>query len=680
MRVLILFLASIASAFAAPLSGNKITSDGTYTVTTQPGQRYVFSASGTFGGGSLAIQWNDGTTATAFANSPATAAETWTFTAPSKQVDLVLSGATDPSITIGLTLATGNTVDNSAVAAAIAEDPAAVLAASGAAPNRILAPNAAVKLRAMAVNQAYTQLTVMGLGDSLANRIVSGMEKKLSASPGIVGFALDALSNQVTSGTVVAPGLNSAPNFQPTIFDSGRVWNMSSGGVLRIARPGAPEKPVLSAACVIWAAKQPGGGTLTLEYSNDGGSTWISSGLTGSNTVSTDGTAGEVARISVTHGEARYRFWRVSASGGPVNYIGAKIWNSYASGIILAVSPNGGLRVDQAIQGQAAIRNQIGSDLGQTLALIHFHEGAGEADQAEISEFLGNWSTALPASDLLVIGQTANVFDPSGSNRDIVNGYWKTAIAANPRADFVDVEGMIPDSYMTGIGWNSPDNLHKDDDVWQSIGARLWTLAVGGGHAGLTANAYAITGSGQDYVFGSMAEQPNGVQTYMFPVSSAGRGRLGMVSQNGATGANTYWEAFWQPATHAKIPNGVAIRSFGQAAALVTIDATGSVRFGPYDASFPSAYTDGPSRVQIVEDYNIKGCLSLNHTSASATWLQRWALQGATQAEMREDGELNLKTITTPAAYADDAAAGAAGIPVGGVYRKTDGTVVWRQS
>lgn len=39
----------------------------------------------------------------------------------------------------------------------------------------------------------------------------------------------------------------------------------------------------------------------------------------------------------------------------------------------------------------------------------------------------------------------------------------------------------------------------------------------------------------------------------------------------------------------------------------------------------------------------------------------------------------SFKSITTTTAYADDAAAASAGVAVGHIYRKTDGTAVWRQ-
>jgi len=134
MRQLLLLLALAAATFAAPLTGNKITEDGTYTVTTIPGARYVFAVSGDFGSGNLAINWNDGTTSTAYANSPATAAETWTFTAASKTLEFVLSDSTDPDLTVtvsetGADSGGPSTIDNTNLNAAIAEDPEATKAA-----------------------------------------------------------------------------------------------------------------------------------------------------------------------------------------------------------------------------------------------------------------------------------------------------------------------------------------------------------------------------------------------------------------------------------------------------------------------------------------------------------------------------------------------------------------------
>ncbi len=101
-------LASLAPLHAAALSGNTISADGTYTVPVYAGQRYTVAIGGTFGSGSLAVLWHDAAGNTgALDGSPATAAENWTFIAPTNQVDLVLTGSTAPSISITITLAGG---------------------------------------------------------------------------------------------------------------------------------------------------------------------------------------------------------------------------------------------------------------------------------------------------------------------------------------------------------------------------------------------------------------------------------------------------------------------------------------------------------------------------------------------------------------------------------------------
>jgi hypothetical protein len=94
----------------AALDGNLIEADGTYTVAVIPGHRYVFAAAGTFGGGSLAIKWLDARgNAVAFEDSPLTAAGTFAVYAPTPVVQLILSGATDPAITVSLASSPGVT-------------------------------------------------------------------------------------------------------------------------------------------------------------------------------------------------------------------------------------------------------------------------------------------------------------------------------------------------------------------------------------------------------------------------------------------------------------------------------------------------------------------------------------------------------------------------------------------
>lgn len=108
ITALVLVFSGLSSVHAAALTGNTITANGTYTVPTYLGKRYVFAVSGDFGGGSLAINWSDGSVSTAYSGSPATISKTFNFNAASTICELVLSGATAPSLTVSIALATGS--------------------------------------------------------------------------------------------------------------------------------------------------------------------------------------------------------------------------------------------------------------------------------------------------------------------------------------------------------------------------------------------------------------------------------------------------------------------------------------------------------------------------------------------------------------------------------------------
>ena len=74
------------------------------------------------------------------------------------------------------------------------------------------------------------------------------------------------------------------------------------------------------------------------------------------------------------------------------------------------------------------------------------------------------------------------------------------------------------------------------------------------------------------------------------------------------------------------------------------------------------------------------GSLSITLLSAVATnggYHLTFNLDADTNLDLPPDGRVLVSTIS-PADYADDAAAAAAGIAVGEAYRKTGGTVAWR--
>ena len=233
MRILALLRLVTGSMFicggalhAVPLSGNVISANDTYTVKTIPGHRYIFSVSGNFGGGSLAIKWNDGTSATAFGESPATAAETWGFSAPTAQVDLVLTGATAPSLTLGIVPAPTN----------ILADPSAAFAALGlgtaATEDSTYFGQATdvqkIRERVCATRAAFAATaTTPGTASQTATSV---MEVKLTDNATDLKFVWNNCPDGVT--TIVKASATIGGVIHPIYFNGARTSSVASGGIL----------------------------------------------------------------------------------------------------------------------------------------------------------------------------------------------------------------------------------------------------------------------------------------------------------------------------------------------------------------------------------------------------------------------------------------------------------------
>jgi hypothetical protein len=84
-------------------SNNPLAADGTYTLPITPGKYYSFGAAGTWGSGSLAINWTDNAgNSVALPDSPLSANGGFVFCAPASTLSLVLTGSTDAAINISI--------------------------------------------------------------------------------------------------------------------------------------------------------------------------------------------------------------------------------------------------------------------------------------------------------------------------------------------------------------------------------------------------------------------------------------------------------------------------------------------------------------------------------------------------------------------------------------------------
>jgi hypothetical protein len=80
------------------MSHPNLSADGTITFDAFIGRNYTFGFAGDFGGGSLAVNFVLDGVAAPFPNSPLNGPGTFTAVAPGSQIQLVLSGSTDPDI------------------------------------------------------------------------------------------------------------------------------------------------------------------------------------------------------------------------------------------------------------------------------------------------------------------------------------------------------------------------------------------------------------------------------------------------------------------------------------------------------------------------------------------------------------------------------------------------------
>lgn len=76
-----------------------LTADGTTTVNL-PGGEYAVTAAGTWGSGTLAIKWNDGTNSVTYPDGSLTADGGLIIAVGTGKIDLVLSGSSSPDLIV----------------------------------------------------------------------------------------------------------------------------------------------------------------------------------------------------------------------------------------------------------------------------------------------------------------------------------------------------------------------------------------------------------------------------------------------------------------------------------------------------------------------------------------------------------------------------------------------------
>lgn len=316
----------------------------------------------------------------------------------------------------------------------------------------VLSPFFASELRRHQTVASTQTLTLLTIGDSMMqpSRFPGAIKRLIESDVPVVGYALEYLVPTTASGTITNPSENGGSTAE---WDTGRIWSMAASAQLVIHDNNGTTHGILGSKATFWCIKQSGGGTATFEYSRDAGSTWLPLG-----SVDTNGTAGDVTSTATTPGNGLgYYLYRVTATGGPVKYLGAKIWDDTRSGVILAGTFMGGISVAQSLLAPAAVRNQIGADLGRSVLVYQFREANGELTQSILNNWLDAWRTALPNSEIILIDQLEAPLVTNGSEADtpLVNAYYRVASAARPYVKNYAINQVVGDSdYREQMGWH----------------------------------------------------------------------------------------------------------------------------------------------------------------------------------------------------------------------------------
>lgn len=551
---------------------------------------------------------------------------------------------------------------------------------------------------------ANQQLTLWTFGDSMMSspRLPLGLGWLLHQKVPIIGYALEELLTSSLTGTVIAPPANSNGTASPTLWDVGKVWKLSNAGSVRVQNGNGSLVGILSSKAVFYFSMQTAGGDAAVDYSRDGGATWVNMG-----TFSTAGTVGSLGRVEYTPAAGLLHYlYRVTATTGSVNYIGAKVWDNTRSGVILCNSNMGGISVESTMQAQAGVRNGIAADMGSVVLVTQFLEGNNELTETILNNFLDGWTTALPNGEIILIDQsdvpsrgdsvyTAQVnalYAAAKAARQNVKTYPINAILGSEqhreRSEFFNNQvGVVtvnaatnvftlPSAHdfalnmkvlftttntlptpllpwtrttskvyyvktvpttttftlsetsgggeidVTGIGTGTHtlhkyDVTHMSDVAWHYLGADFAEKLINQSVGPAVGQTFKSASGSKEVFFGNLADE-HSPGSWFFRMPRLGKQRWGITSIS-SLGGTTRFGFNWQ-VPGAAFPDGV-IMEFANDGAYktpITIDNTGYLVFGPYNATTQSGYTRG-ARVVVDEDSASKSALIARHRSATPT-------------------------------------------------------------
>ena len=330
--------------------------------------------------------------------------------------------------------------------------------------------------RIQELSAADRTLNIYHTGDSLAGSMSTELRQHLESTIGIVGVAFfPYVLMDTLSGTVSNAGQDTSDVSKTKFWETGRFSILSAGASVAIGQNiAASVSDIVANKFTLYLGREVGNGTATISVSYDGGSTWEAD----IETVDTSHTETGVLVKTYTLAAARLMRVRVVAASGPVQIIGAKLWDSTKCGAVVAVSGRDGALLSQyAAASSQAIRNTVMADYAPHLVTGQFSESVEEI--ASLPAWLDIWMEACPNADFLF----TNIYDILNRDKttytDVVNAAYDSALATYPRFFLHDLAATFKSKeYLNEAGFHPLDaaDVHltgRDDMAWKAAASDL---------------------------------------------------------------------------------------------------------------------------------------------------------------------------------------------------------------
>jgi len=518
------------------------------------------------------------------------------------------------------------------------------------------------------VGGSFNHLTVFMSGDSLGELGVwPALRALLEERMSRVGIGIDSVKYVTQSGTVTE-GTTEARNGEE-YWGSGRVRTLASGAILRMGDQDEDGNiiPFLCTDASFYFPVVAGAGEVLIETSTDEGATWstIEAAVdtsTGTNVIVHTETFSELPRL-----------FRLTATAGPVEFIGCLLRNKNRKGLTSVLSQRGGNGFHQFIEASADILNAVMADIAPTVVLTQYLEGP--TGMAAFGTYADRIETAAPDADHLVMID----YERDGNNtaENTLAPIYRTEAARVQDLQVFETGKVLPWEVIDSYDWTTADPVHLDPKAWNFVASVMAPIF------------------GAEAVVGNMAflhvNQTAGLDRYETPKSTNNRILSFSTFQEQTDIFRWSWDAanlgenYYQfervrsgdsnnpLGFHLESKIGSGVWHFTQ----WTQD--GKIYHGKTSGSTTIDASVLDARLTVSGVSTDSATLTLGHNTASRDLIRFKNTAGTTVATIDNSGKADFASYEIPS-YADDAAADAdSTLASGALYKLTGSRAVYQK-